>query len=304
MPDKPPRFSVVVTTYNRQALLERCLASLLVQDYPQDAYEIVVVDDGSADTTAGLLTSLAHEGRIRYLHQENCGWAVARNTGVARSRGEIIIFTDDDCRLPIDWLHKYDMVYHEYPMYDGVAGGVACEPGANLAGKIRYQVHLETFDLMNASMEVTHEQAGEVLFCFGANRSFRRQSLEGTSFDANLLYFDDFDMNLRLRKEGIRIFYDPSIQVFHNYVLSARDRILADYRFGRSSVLFEKKYPDRTYERPKRGSIVRLLNEYKTESLSSRLSYLAVQGACRLAREWGRIEGKRATGRECRNDER
>jgi len=304
MSDKSPRFSIVVTTYNRQALLERCLASLLVQDYPQDAYEIVVEDDGSADTTAGLLTSLAREGRIRYLHQDNCGWAVARNTGVARSRGEIIIFTDDDCRLPIDWLNKYDAVYREYPVYDGVAGSLACEPGANLAGKRRHQVHLETFDLMNAPMGVTHEQAGEVLFCFGANRSFRRQSLEGTSFDASLLYFDDFDMNLRLRKEGIRIFYDPSIQVFHNYVLSARDRILADYRFGRSSVLFEKKYPDHAYERPKRGSIARLFDEYKTEPLLSRLSYLAVQGACRLARGWGRLEGKWMADRECWDDGR
>jgi len=303
MPEKFPRFSVVVTTYNREALLERCLASLLVQDYPQEGYEIVVVDDGSADATASLLTSLAREGRIRYLHQENCGWAVARNTGVARSRGEIILFTDDDCRLPIDWLSKYDAVYHEYPVYDGVAGSLACEPGANLAGKLRHQVHLEMFDLMNASLGITHDQAGEALFCYGANRSFRRQSLEGTSFDAHLLYFDDFDMNLRLRKEGIRIFYDPSIQVFHNYVLSARDRVLADYRFGRSSVLFKKKHPDRAYLRPKRGSLARLFNEYKGEPLLNRLSYLVVQGACRLAREWGRLEAKWKTDKECRDDE-
>jgi glycosyltransferase involved in cell wall biosynthesis len=297
------RFSVVLTTYNRQSLLERCLASLLVQDYPQEDYEIIVVDDGSQDMTASLLTSLAREGRIRYIHQENCGWAVARNTGVARSRGEIVVFTDDDCRLPIDWLSKYDAAYKQHPMYDGVAGSLACEPGANLAGRIRYQVHLEMFDLMNASLGVRHDQAGEVLFCYGANRSFRRQALEGTSFDANLLYFDDFDMNLRLRQEGIRIFYDPSIQVFHHYVLSARDRILADYRFGKSSVWFARKYPDRPYLRPKRGSLARLFNEYRNEPLLDRLAYLAVQAICRLAREWGRWQARWRIDRECTYEE-
>jgi len=299
MTEQPLRFSVVVTTFNREALLERCLASLLVQDFPQDNYEIIVVDDGSRDTTPGLLTSLAREGRIRYLHQENCGWAVARNTGVARSHGEIVIFTDDDCRMPIDWLARYDAIYRAHPIYDGVAGGIAPEEGANLAGKIRHQVHLEMFDLMNASLGITHEQAGEVIFCYGANRSFRRSALEGTYFDANLLYFDDYDMNLQLREEGIRIYYDPSIKVFHNYLLSARDRILADYRFGRSSVVFHKKHPDRNYLRPARGSIARLCNEYRDEPLGSRVSYVAVQAVCRLAREWGRLEGSWKRLRGC-----
>jgi glycosyltransferase involved in cell wall biosynthesis len=293
------RFSVVVTTYNREALLERCLASLLVQDFAEDQYEIIVVDDGSLDMTPGLLTSLAREGRIRYLHQENCGWAVARNTGVERSRGEIIIFTDDDCRMPIDWLKNYDAAYREHPVYDGVAGGLVSEDGANLAGKIRHQVHLEMFDLMNASLEMTHDKAGEVIFCYGANRSFRREALKGSHFDTDLLYFDDYDMNLQLRQEGIRIYYDPAIRLFHHYVLSARDRILADYRFGCSSIVFDQKYPDRTYRRPKRGTITRLFDEYRSEPIATRASYVGVQAVCRLAREWGRLEGRLKRSREC-----
>jgi glycosyltransferase involved in cell wall biosynthesis len=299
MPEESLRFSVVVTTYNRQPLLERCLASLLVQDFPEDQYEIIVVDDGSRDMTPGLLTGLAREGRIRYLHQENCGWAIARNTGVSRSRGEIVVFTDDDCRMPIDWLTKYDIAYREHPVYDGIAGSLISEEGANLAGRIRHQVHLETFDLMNAELGMTHDSAGEVIFCYGANRSFRREALQDSYFDTDMLYFDDYDMNLQLRKEGIRIYYDPSIQVFHHYVLSARDRVLADYRFGRSSVVFESKYPDSAYRRPQRGTITRLLDEYRDEPLAARVSCVAVQGICRLAREWGRLEARFTRSGEC-----
>lgn len=292
MARKAPRFSVIVTTYNREPLLERCIASLLVQEYPEEDYEIIVVDDGSRDATPALLSGLAREGRLRYIHQENCGWAVARNTGLARSQGEIIVFTDDDCRVPIDWLARYDAAYQANPLYDGIAGSVACEPGANLAGKIRHQVHLEMFDLMNAPLHVTHDQAGEVIFCYGANRSFRREALEGVCFDGSLLYFDDYDLNLQLRKEGVRIFYDPSIQVHHHYVISNRTRIMADYRFGLSSVVFERKYPGHVYRRPARGSLSRLRDEYRDEPLLDKISYMAVQGVCRLAREWGRLRGR------------
>ncbi len=291
MSKRPPRFSIVVTTYNRQALLERCLASLLVQEFPREAYEIIVVDDGSDDTTPGLLVSLAREGQIRYLHQENCGWSIARNTGVARSQGEIVLFTDDDCLAPIDWLARYEAAYEAHPEFDGIAGGITAEAGANLAGKIRHQVHLETFDLMNAPLGVKHDTPGEVIFCYGANRSFRRQALSGSAFDVNLLYYDDFAVNLKLREQGVRIYYQPSIQVTHHYVLTARDRILADYRVGLSAVVFERKYPCNQCERPARGSLTRLREEYRGEPWSAKASYVGVQAMCRLARQWGRWVG-------------
>ena len=62
---------------------------------------------------------------------------------------------------------------------------------------------------------------------------------------------------------------------------------------------FEKKYPDRAYRRPERGTITRLFDEYRTEPLATRASYVVVQAACRLAREWGRLESRLKRSREC-----
>lgn len=292
MPKKSPRFSVVVTTYNRSALLERCLASLLVQEYPREEYEIIVVDDGSEDTTPGLLTGLAREGQIRYVHQNNRGWAIARNTGLSRCTGELVLFTDDDCRVPFDWLERYEAAYRQHPEFAGVAGSIECDAGPNLAGRIRHQVHLETFDLLNESLGTHHKRPGEVVFCYGANRSFRRAALSVTAFDENLLYFDDLDLNLQLREQGLRIWYDPAIRVTHFYAPTDRERIRADYRYGLSVVVFERKYPERPYRRPARGTIRRLSEEYRAEPLRDRLRYIGVQAACRLAREWGRTVGR------------
>lgn len=86
-----PRFSVVIPAFN-SAVLGRAINSVLTQTC-QD-FEIVVVDDGSADETADVLRHYA--GRIRWIHQANQGPAAARNRGIAASRGRYVAFLDAD----------------------------------------------------------------------------------------------------------------------------------------------------------------------------------------------------------------
>ncbi len=85
--------SIVVTTYNRAALLARCLDALCDQE-GAPPYEILVVDDGSTDETAQL-ARLA-DPRVRYLAIEHGGRAAARNAGLAAATGEILIYVDSD----------------------------------------------------------------------------------------------------------------------------------------------------------------------------------------------------------------
>ena len=89
-----PRVSVVITTYNRAALLPRAVNSVLAQTYPD--YEIIIVDDCSTDSTPDVIRSFP-DPRIRsFKHEWNRGVSAARNTGVANARGEYISFLDDD----------------------------------------------------------------------------------------------------------------------------------------------------------------------------------------------------------------
>lgn len=91
------RVSVVVPTYNRANFVRGAIASVLQQDYPD--VEIVVVDDGSRDGTAAVVSGLGPD--IQYLWQENRGVSAARNRGVAASTGDLIAFLDsDDLWLP------------------------------------------------------------------------------------------------------------------------------------------------------------------------------------------------------------
>ena len=87
-----PRFSVIIPTYNRAALLREALESVFAQSFMD--YEVIVVDDGSADNTAALIA--CYGDRIRYCRQENSGPGAARNLGIQNATGEYVAFLDSD----------------------------------------------------------------------------------------------------------------------------------------------------------------------------------------------------------------
>lgn len=92
-PGSEPLVSVVLCTYNRADLVGRTVEAVLGQGV--DGLELVLVDDGSTDTTAAVLDAIADE-RVRVLHRENGGLCVARNSGLAAARGRWVVFLDDD----------------------------------------------------------------------------------------------------------------------------------------------------------------------------------------------------------------
>lgn len=96
--------SVIIPVYNGAEFLEKCLRSVMAQSYRD--IEIIVVDDGSMDSSLEICQKLALEdSRIRVIHQENAGVSVARNRGISFANGEYIAFVDADDLLPSDALN-------------------------------------------------------------------------------------------------------------------------------------------------------------------------------------------------------
>ncbi|MBQ7548715.1 MAG: glycosyltransferase family 2 protein [Clostridia bacterium] len=92
--------SVIIPVYNLEDYIENCLKSVTAQTYPN--LEIICVDDGSSDNSAGVIEAMAEkDGRIRLIRQDNAGVSAARNVGVRNSRGEYLIFVDGD-----DYIHR------------------------------------------------------------------------------------------------------------------------------------------------------------------------------------------------------
>src|SRR5437764_381994 len=103
------RVSVVVPTYRRDELLQRCLQALLVQNFPASEYEIIIADNGGEPATARLVRDASQSSTVdlKYLEADHvCGPAAARNRGWKAASGSIIAFTDDDCIPDPSWLEN------------------------------------------------------------------------------------------------------------------------------------------------------------------------------------------------------
>jgi len=89
-----PLVSVIIPTYNRSHIVARAIESVAGQEYPK--LEIILVDDGSSDTTAEVVAGLKVPGLRYFRHPQNLGANAARNTGIMAAHGEFVAFQDTD----------------------------------------------------------------------------------------------------------------------------------------------------------------------------------------------------------------
>ena len=110
--------SVVICTYNRGKYLPMVLDSLRAQQFPLDAFEIILVDNNSTDTTGDIIRTYRQENPslpLSYLVEYNQGISYARNRGVTEAKGDVIVFIDDDETVEPDFLRGVDDFFTRYP---------------------------------------------------------------------------------------------------------------------------------------------------------------------------------------------
>lgn len=104
--------SIIVPVYNSQKHLQRCVDSILSQDFKD--YELLLIDDGSTDASSVICDDYASvNSNVRVVHQTNAGASAARNKGIKESQGEYITFIDSDDYISKSYLSDFD-VLHAY----------------------------------------------------------------------------------------------------------------------------------------------------------------------------------------------
>lgn len=228
-----PRVTVVVASYNGDRTLGACLDSLERLNYPD--YEVVLVDDGSTDTTPQL--AAAHPRLRCFRHAENLGLSVARNTGLAAATGEIVAFTDADCRADEDWLYYLvaDLLNHGCAGIGGpnflppedspVAAAVMASPGGP------------------AHVLVADRQAEHVPGC---NMAFYKSVLDELGgFDPIFTQAgDDVDLCWRLQQAGYRIGFSPAAFVWHSRRSTVREYLKQQSGYGQAEAMLVRKHPE------------------------------------------------------------
>ena len=105
-------FSVIVPVYNAEKYLEQCIESILKQDFSD--FELILVDDGSTDSSAAICDSYANDSRVRVIHKPNGGSVSARNAGIEASSGEYLCFADADDYIATDFLCNFQNIIEKY----------------------------------------------------------------------------------------------------------------------------------------------------------------------------------------------
>lgn len=209
-----PSVSIIIITRNRADHLQKTLESIArLKVLPTLATELVVVDNASTDETANVIRSCTLPNMIlKYVHEPKPGKSNAINTGMAAARGDIFLWTDDDMRLPEEWIAM-------------MCDPILTDKADGVSGKIRLAPHLERdwmtrthYDRL-ADTRFMPEDFGTMI---GANMAFSRRVLEKVpAFDPELgpgaLGFEDDTLfSLQMRAAGFRIVALPSAIVEHH----------------------------------------------------------------------------------------
>jgi GT2 family glycosyltransferase len=228
-----PKVSVVVCVYNGERTIDSCLSSLEKLNYPN--YEVVVVNDGSADKTREIAESYDY---IRLINQENKGLSEARNVGIRASKGEIIAFTDADCMVDADWL-TYLVARFQSTEFAAVGGPNLSPPDDSfVASCVAVSPGAPTHVLLD------DEVAEHIPGC---NMAFRREALEAIAgFDPIFRSAgDDVDLCWRLQNKGYKIGFSPAAVVWHFRRNTIRDYLKQQRGYGKAETLLFFKHPYR-----------------------------------------------------------
>lgn len=219
-----PLISVIIPTFNRSAILRRCLEHLAGQTLDAEQFEVIVCDDGSTDATAEVVRNLRTGFNLHYLCQENTGPAAARNLGVRKATGEYILFLNDDALLAPNALEIH-LAEHQrlanpkaavlglfsmHPEFTDTAKPVGC--------CLDYSDLIFDYCTMQPDTPYGYEK---FYTCnISLNRAFM---LTGDLFDAAFVRLaggEDIEYGYRLQHRGTIIYYRPDCTALHAHAIT------------------------------------------------------------------------------------
>jgi glucosyl-dolichyl phosphate glucuronosyltransferase len=232
-----PDVSVVICTYNREAMLRGALDSVLSQ-VGAPSFELLVVDNNSTDHTSAIIADVStQDPRVRQLRETRQGLSHARNCAIGAARGRLIAFTDDDVRAAPNWIASIVGAFDEHPGASVVGGRVLPSWPAGGPPSWLTRAHWTPLALVDYGPSAVRVSAERPLCLIGANMAFRREVFATVGlFEPSLQRvkngigsLEDHDFLLRCFAAGLFGFFDPRI-VIHADVQP--DRLTRAYHRG------------------------------------------------------------------------
>ncbi|MFE9451620.1 glycosyltransferase [Streptomyces sp. NPDC006739] len=239
-----PAISVVVPTFDRAALLRGCLDSFARQTLGHDAYEVIVVDDGSTDDTALVCAGADHTFPLRYYRTVHAGTSAAKNLGLFLARAPIVLFFDDDDVAAPDLLAEHLAGHREHPEETvAVLGHTGWAPQLPVSHLMHYVTEVDglLYDYGHmtdgARYDFRHFWAGRLSCKRGLLVS---RALFRSAFDVGL---EDIELGWRLDRYGLRVAYRSSARQFTARPVTLDGFLDRCSRHGRARRALAAAYP-------------------------------------------------------------
>jgi len=231
-------YSIIIPAYNAVRTLEKCLVSLSNQSISNEAYEVIVVDDGSTDSTPDIIRRFP----VKYFWQPNQGPAAARNKGAREAQGDIILFTDADCVPEYSWIEEMVKPFNN-PAIIAVKGAYKTDQKSLTArfAQIEFEERFDMLKKIESIDMVDTYSAGyrkSVFLSFGG-------------FDPSfpVANNEDTDLSYKMSKAGYRMVFNPHAIVYHlNHPDSIEQYARLKFWRGYWRMVVYKRYPDKMFK--------------------------------------------------------
>lgn len=232
-----PKYSVIVPVYNRIDEVDDLLRSLASQTFRD--FETIIVEDGSTEPCREAVERYRDRLDVSYYYKENEGRSIARNYGIERSKGDMLVFFDSDCVIPADYFEKLDRELSARPL--------DCFGGPDAAHSSFTPVQKAISFAMTSFLTTGGIRGGKVQMEKFVPRSFnmgytRRVYDRVGGFRE--MFSEDIDMSTRIRQAGFSIALIRNAAVYHKRRVDFRKFWRQVHVFGMSRITLKLLYPD------------------------------------------------------------
>jgi len=225
--------SIVIPLYNGSKNISKCIDSILNQNIAN--YEVVLVDNNSTDNSKKIIMNYCNKDkRIKYVFEKNKSRGAARNKGIKKAKGYVVLMTDIDCIVPKNWIR--DMTNNIINKKENAVLGFEKEFRKSYWNTSMIRANKNHIRRIVKNGYVNHIDT--------KNFAIRSDIIKKNNFNTELKAMEDFDLYLRMKKK-IKIKYNPRVMVIHNHNYNLREVFMTNIERGYWTTYIYYKYNDK-----------------------------------------------------------
>ncbi len=233
-----PSVSVIIPCYNAEKTVLRTLEALDKQTIK--GFEVVLVDDGSADSTAEAAKSFSPKNfKLAVLAEKHAGPAAQRNCGAKKAKGEMLLFTDSDCVPDKNWVEEMMKPFSDKSIV-GVSGTYRTLNNDKLVARF------EGYEIAKRHERMAKQKYTNFIGSFSAGyRKNIFKKFGGFSSDFKRADAEDPELSFKIAKAGYKMVFNPKAVVAHPHVSTLGKFWKQKFSRGFWRVLLYKKHPEK-----------------------------------------------------------